>query len=57
MVCGKDDELIDDNRRLAAWLKSKGQALTFEEIEGTHSYIIWREGLVRFAQMIFTAGG
>jgi len=57
MVCGKDDELIDDSRRLAAWLKSKGQAVMFEDIEGTHSYILWREGLVRFAQMIFTAGG
>lgn len=56
MVCGRDDELIDDNRRLVGWLKSKGQAVTFEEIEGTHSYIIWREGLIRFAQMIFLAG-
>jgi enterochelin esterase family protein len=57
MICVMDDELIDDNRRLVAWLKSKGQAVTFEEPEGTHSYIIWREGLVRFAQMIFPAGG
>lgn len=56
MVCGKNDELIDDNRRLVAWLQSKGQTVTFDEPQGTHSYIIWREGLVRFAQMIFPAG-
>lgn len=57
MVCGKDDELAGDNRRLAAWLRGKGQEVTFEEPEGTHSYIVWREGLVRFAQLIFPAGG
>ncbi len=53
MVCGKDDELAGDNRRLAAWLKAKGQPVDFEEPDGTHSYIVWREGLVRFAQLIF----
>ena len=57
MVCGKDDELAGDNRRLVAWLREKGQLVTFEEPEGTHSYIIWREGLVRFAQLIFPSGG
>jgi enterochelin esterase-like enzyme len=57
MVCGKDDELASDNRRLADWLQGKGQPITFEEPRGTHSYIVWREGLVRFAQMIFPAGG
>jgi enterochelin esterase family protein len=53
MVCGKDDELAGDNRRLAEWLAAKGQPVEFEERDGTHSYIVWREGLVRFAQMIF----
>jgi enterochelin esterase family protein len=53
MVCGKDDELAGDNRRLAEWLTAKGQPVEFEERDGTHSYIVWREGLVRFAQMIF----
>ena len=57
IVCGMDDELAGDSRRLAKWLQSKGQAVEFEEPEGTHSYIVWREGLVRFAQRIFPAGG
>jgi enterochelin esterase-like enzyme len=57
MVWGKDDELAGDNRRLAAWLRRKGQPVSFNETEGTHSYIIWREGLVRFTQLIFPSGG
>lgn len=53
MVCGRDDELLESNRRLAAWLRNKGQAVELEEPEGTHSYILWREGLVRFLTRIF----
>jgi enterochelin esterase family protein len=53
MVCGKDDELFESNRRLADWLRSRGQKVQMEEPEGTHSYIIWREGLIRFASTLF----
>ncbi len=53
MVCGRDDDLVDSNRRFASWLRGKGATVTLEEPEGTHSYIVWREGLVRFASMIF----
>jgi enterochelin esterase-like enzyme len=56
MVCAKDDELAGDNRRFVDWLRAKGQPITFEEPNGTHSYIVWREGLVRFGQMIFPVG-
>lgn len=53
MVCGKDDELLESNRRMADWLGGKGQKVQLEEPEGTHSYIIWREGLIRFASTLF----
>ncbi len=53
MVCGQSDELLESNRQMAKWLQSKGRAVTLEQPEGTHSYIVWREGLVRFASMIF----
>ena len=53
MVCGRDDDLAESNRSFAAWLRGKGVAVTLEEPEGTHSYIVWREGLVRFASAIF----
>jgi enterochelin esterase family protein len=53
MVCGRDDELAAVNRQLATWLHAQGAVATFEEQEGTHSYIVWREGLVHFASAIF----
>jgi len=53
MACGRDDELLESNRRLANWLRTKGQNVVLQEPEGTHSYIVWREGLVRFASTIF----
>jgi enterochelin esterase family protein len=53
MVCGKDDELLASNQRFAKWLRDKDSTLTLEIPDGTHSYIVWREGLVRFASLIF----
>jgi enterochelin esterase family protein len=53
MVCGKDDELVASNQQFVRWLREKGAAATLETPEGTHSYIVWREGLVRFASLIF----
>lgn len=53
MVCGQEDELLESNRRFAFWLRSKGQPVELREPEGTHSYIIWREGLVQFASTLF----
>jgi len=53
MVCGRQDELLESNRQLSAWLRKKEQAIQLEEPEGTHSYIVWREGLVKFASSIF----
>ena len=53
MVCGRDDDLLESNRQFATWLRGKGQVIELEQPEGTHSYIVWREGLVRFASTIF----
>jgi enterochelin esterase family protein len=53
MVCAREDELLESNRRFAFWLRSKGQPVELQEPEGTHSYIIWREGLVQFASTLF----
>lgn len=53
MVCGRDDELAESNRKLVEWLRAQGAAVAYEEPEGTHSYIVWREGLVGFASAIF----
>jgi enterochelin esterase-like enzyme len=53
MVCGRQDELLNSNHIFAEWLRSKDQPVDLEQPEGTHSYIVWREGLVRFASRIF----
>ena len=53
MVCGKDDELLESNRHMADWLRGKGQKVELEQPAGTHSYIIWREGLIRFVSTLF----
>jgi enterochelin esterase family protein len=53
MVCGKDDELLGSNQQFAKWLRDKGATDALETPDGTHSYIVWREGLVRFASAIF----
>lgn len=54
MVWGRDDDLAESNRRLAAWLRSRDAAVRADQTEGTHSYIVWREGLAQFVSMIFS---
>ncbi|MCU1222273.1 MAG: hypothetical protein JWQ42_366 [Edaphobacter sp.] len=53
ITCGAGDDLIGGNRKLTGWLRSKGLSVTTEERPGLHSYIVWRESLVRFASLIF----
>jgi enterochelin esterase family protein len=53
IICGGEDELLESNRQLAAWLRGKGQPVELLEPKGTHSYIVWREGLVQFASALF----
>lgn len=53
MVCGRNDELLDSNQGFVKWLRGKGQEVELDTPEGTHSYIVWREGLVQFASKIF----
>jgi enterochelin esterase family protein len=53
MICGREDELLDSSRSLAAWLREHGQNVELAIPEGTHSYIVWREALVRFVSTLF----
>jgi enterochelin esterase family protein len=53
MVCGREDELLESNRSFAQWLRSRGGAVELEDPQGTHSYMVWREGLIRFVSKIF----
>jgi len=53
IACGTDDHLIDINRKLREWLKSKGIQHTDIETPGAHSWMVWRRNLAAFAPLLF----
>jgi enterochelin esterase-like enzyme len=53
IACGTDDHLIDLNRKLRAWLTSKGVQHTDIETPGGHTWMVWRRNLTDFATLLF----
>jgi enterochelin esterase-like enzyme len=53
IACGTEDNLIDANRRMIAFLKSKGMRVTQIETPGLHDSLVWRDNLIHFAQLLF----
>lgn len=53
IAIGKDDFLIESNRKYKAWLESKNIKFSYQETEGVHSYNVWRRYLTDFSQLIF----
>ncbi|MGH9434936.1 MAG: alpha/beta hydrolase-fold protein [Terriglobia bacterium] len=53
IACGTDDHLIGPNRKFRAWLTSKGIRHTDIETPGMHTWMVWRNNLVRFAPLLF----
>lgn len=53
MACGTEDRLIESNRKMVSWLKSKGVALTAVETPGMHTWMVWRHNLITFAPLLF----
>ncbi len=51
--CGREDRLIDFNRKLRAWLQSKGVQFSPIETPGMHTWMVWRSNLAEFAQLLF----
>lgn len=51
--CGKDDRLIEINRKFHDWLNSKGVRHTFLETAGAHTWMVWRRNLASFVQLLF----
>ncbi len=51
--CGKEDRLIDGNRKLLDWLKSKEIRYTWVETPGAHTWMVWRRYLSEFAPLLF----
>jgi enterochelin esterase-like enzyme len=53
IACGTEDKLIEPNRKLVAFLKSKEMPVTQIETPGLHSWLVWRDNLIHFAPLLF----
>lgn len=53
IACGKEDSLIEMNRRFREWLKTKGVQHTDIETPGAHTWMVWRRNLAEFAGLLF----
>lgn len=53
IACGTDDRLIDVNRKLRAWLTTKGVQHTDIETPGGHVWMLWRRNLAEFTALLF----
>jgi enterochelin esterase-like enzyme len=53
IAIGRDDFLIESNRKFNGWLESKKIKFSYKETEGVHSYNVWRRYLTEFAPLLF----
>lgn len=53
IACGTDDDLIENNRNLRAWLASKSIKHADIETPGAHTWMVWRRNLTEFAPLLF----
>ena len=53
--CGTDDDLIGPNRDFVGWAKAQSLPVVPTEMEGKHTWLVWRESLIRFTPMLFRA--
>ncbi|HEX3968865.1 MAG TPA: alpha/beta hydrolase-fold protein [Edaphobacter sp.] len=53
IACGTEDSLIEPNRRLVAFLKTKEMPVAAIETPGLHSWLVWRDNLIHFAPLLF----
>ncbi len=53
IACGTEDRLIEPNRKVVAWLKARGVAVTAIETPGMHTWMVWRHNLASFAPLLF----
>jgi enterochelin esterase family protein len=53
IACGKDDFLIESNKRLDALLNENAIQHDFQITEGAHTWPVWRRYLAEFAPLLF----
>lgn len=52
IACGKDDRLMEPNKKFVDWLKSKNVHNTFVETPGAHTWLVWRRYLTDFSKQL-----
>ena len=53
VACGTEDFLLNSNRKIRDWLKSKEIKHTYRETPGAHTWMVWRRYLADFAPILF----
>ena len=53
VACGTGDGLLQPNRDFVAWAKGKGLPVTAVETPGAHTWLVWRDDLLRLAPLLF----
>jgi enterochelin esterase family protein len=53
IACGTEDRLIELNRKVRAWLDSKGVRKVDIETPGAHTWMVWRRNLATFSSLLF----
>jgi enterochelin esterase family protein len=53
IACGRDDALMDSNRKLQAWLDARKVRHARVETDGAHTWMVWRRNLAAFARLLF----
>ena len=53
IACGVDDDRINKNRELVAWLQSVHVNASLVETPGSHTWMVWRRNFVEFATQLF----
>jgi enterochelin esterase family protein len=52
IACGKEDRLVEANRKFVEWLNSRGIRHTWQETPGAHTWPVWRRYLAEFARLL-----
>jgi enterochelin esterase family protein len=53
IACGKEDRLIENNRKFLDFLKSRGVRYSWKETPGAHTWMVWRRYLADFVPLLF----
>ena len=53
IACGKDDFLLEENKKLITSLKESGIEHEWHLTEGGHSWPVWRDYLAKLAPVLF----